>query len=182
MLKWALYIVVGLGGLVGLVAVIGLTLPKGHRASKVATYAAPPDVVFAAISDVARYAEWRPDVKRVELLPDDEGRRMFREHGKDGPITFRIEASAPPSRMLVRIADTSLAFGGTWTHELKPTASGGTELTTTEDGEVYNPIFRVIGKLFFSPTETIETFQGNLDKILTRREEREGAKREKVRS
>ena len=88
MLKWALYIVVGLGGLVGLVAVIGLTLPKGHRASKVATYAAPPDVVFAAISDVARYAEWRPDVKRVELLPDDDVERPLQH---DELLLWRTE-------------------------------------------------------------------------------------------
>jgi hypothetical protein len=172
-LKIALYIVVGLGGLIGLVAVIGLMLPKGHRASKTSIFAASTDAVFTVLSDVARYAEWRPDVKRIELLPDDGGRRMFKEHGTNGVVTFRIEQAVPASRLLIRIADPSLPFGGTWTHELKPAAAGGTELTTTEDGEVYNPIFRFMSKFFFSPITTIETFHRNL----TRREEREGAKR-----
>ena len=166
MLKWALYVVLGLGGLVGLVAVIGLTLPKGHHASKTAIFTAPPETVFATIADVARYADWRSDVKRIELLPDDAGRRMFREHGSQGPITFRIESATPPSRLLFRIADPSLPFGGTWTHELKPTTGGGTELTTTEDGEVYNPIFRFMSTFFFSATATIEKYQTALGQRL----------------
>lgn len=161
-MRWILYVVLGLGGLVGLVALIGLTLPKGHRASKTTTYAAAPATVFDVIADVARSAEWRSDLRRVEMLPDDGGKRMFREHGKQGPITYCVEVSTPPTRMVVRIADTSLAFGGTWTHELRPTPSGGTELTTTEDGEVYNPIFRFMSKFFFSPTATIEGYQAAL--------------------
>ena len=93
---------------------------------------------------------------------------MFREHGKQGAITYRIETAETPTRMVVRIADTSLAFGGTWTHELRATSSGGTDLTTTEDGEVYNPIFRFMSKFFFSPTATIEGYQGALGKRLER--------------
>ena len=87
---------------------------------------------------------------------------MFREHGSNGVITYRVETLTAPSRMVVRIADPSLPFGGTWTHDLKATPSGGTELTTTEDGEVYNPIFRFMSKFFFSPTATIEKFHAAL--------------------
>jgi hypothetical protein len=61
----------------------------------------------------------------------------------------------------MRIADQKLPFGGTWTYELEPSA-GGTSVTLTEDGEVYNPLFRVMQKLFFSPYKTIDTFLGNL--------------------
>ena len=167
-MKWMLYVVLGLGGLIGLVVAVGYALPKGHRASLVATYAAPPAVVFARIADVDRYADWRADVSRIERLPDDAGRVMFREHGRHGPITFRIEQSTAPSRMVTRIADPSLPFGGTWTYELAPTPSGGTTLTITEDGEVYNPIFRVMSKVFFSQTATIEAYQAALGKALER--------------
>ena len=166
MLKWLLYIVAGLGGLVALMAIIGLTLPKGHRASREMTFAAAPATVFAVIADVGRYPEWRPDVSRVELLPDDGRGVLFREHGKHGAIPFRIEQSDPPSRMLTRIADTSLAFGGTWTYVLAPTPSGGTSLTITEDGEVYNPVFRFLSKVVFSQTATIEGYLAALRKKL----------------
>jgi hypothetical protein len=166
MLKWLLYVVAALGGLVALMAIIGMTLPKGHRASRAMTFTAAPAAVFAVIADVARYPEWRADVSRVELLPDDGRGVLFREHGKNGVITFRIEQSDPPSRMLTRIADPSLAFGGTWTYVLTPTPSGGTSLTITEDGEVYNPIFRFLSKVVFSPAATIEGFLAALKKKL----------------
>ena len=161
-LKWAGYVVLGLGGLVGAMALVGLALPKGHRASRTVALTAPPDRVFATIADVARGAEWRTDLTKVEMLPDAGDKTMFREHGRNGVITYRMEERVPPTRLVLRIADTSLAFGGTWTHELTSDGRGGTQLTTTEDGEVYNPIFRFMSKFFFSPTATIEKFHAAL--------------------
>lgn len=166
MMRWVLYIGVGLAALVAVVAFVGTMLPKGHRASVTATYAAAPAAVFDVIADVARYGEWRADVTQVDVLPDDGRGTLFREHGENGPITYRVEAATPPVLMRTRIADTSLAFGGTWTHELTPSPSGGTTLTTTEDGEVYNPIFRALSKIFFSPGGTIEKYQAALRKRL----------------
>jgi Polyketide cyclase / dehydrase and lipid transport len=158
-LKWLLYTLVGLVGLVGLVVVVGLLLPKGHRASRTATYPASPETVFGVIADVEHYPSWRPDAPRVELLADDGPVRRFKEYGPHGAVTYRIEVFEPPARMVTRIADPSLPFGGTWTYELRPTASGGTELTITEDGEVYNPIFRFVSRFFLSQTATIEAYQ-----------------------
>jgi uncharacterized protein YndB with AHSA1/START domain len=165
-MRVVLYIGLGLAGLVALVAVVGLLLPKAHHASRDAAYAAPPGDVFAIITDPARYADWRPDVSRVEVLPDDGRGLQFREHGRNGPILFRVESVVAPSRMITRIADPSLPFGGTWTYELRPTPSGGTSLRITEDGEVRNPIFRFLSRFFFSPTATIEAYQTALGKRL----------------
>jgi hypothetical protein len=47
--------------------------------------------------------------------------------------------------MLLRISDPSLPFGGTWTFDITPVA-GGCVLRITEDGIVYNPIFRTLGR------------------------------------
>lgn len=164
MLKWTLIVILGLAGLVGLVAIVGTILPKGHRASKTATFTSPPASVYAAITDPARYPEWRADVTAVEILPDDGGGLRFREVGSNGTITFRFERLEPPHRVVARIADPTLPFGGSWTYELRP-AGAGTELTITEDGEVYNPIFRVISKLM-SQTATIEKYLASLEKRL----------------
>ena len=158
-MRWLLYTLLAIGGLVLIVAVIGWSLPKGHRASRTATYAAAPELVFDVLARVEDYPSWRGGVSKVEILPDDGQGKRFREHGEYGPITFRIEESVRPSRIRTRIADTSLAFGGTWTYELTRTPSGGTSLTITEDGEVYNPIFRFMSKFFFSQTASIEQMQ-----------------------
>lgn len=165
MIRWLLYAVAGLVGLIGVVALVGLFLPERHRASRAVVYGAPPDAVFAAISDFASFPQWRSGVKSVAILSTEAERTRFREEGPHGVVTYRVEEWAPPSRLVTRIDDPSLPFGGKWTLELKRVA-GGTELTITEDGEVYNPIFRVMSKLFFSPYATIDAYQADLRRRL----------------
>jgi uncharacterized protein YndB with AHSA1/START domain len=167
MLKWSLVVVVGLVSIMGIMAAIGASMPKGHRAARTVVFRAAPAEVFAVITDFARTPEWRPDVTRVEILPDEGGKQMFRETGKQGAILYRVEAREAPSRLVTRIADPSLAFGGTWTFELT-SKDGGTVLTITEDGEVYNPIFRFLSNVFFSQTATMDAYLAALEKKLGR--------------
>ena len=167
MKRWVIFTVLLAVGVVALVAGIGWLLPKAHTASRTAQYAAAPEAVFAAISDVGQYASWRSDVTSVELLPSDDG-TVFRETGSSGQTTYRIETLVPPARMVSRIADPSLPFGGSWTFDVVATAGGGSALTITEDGEVYNPIFRFISHFFMSPTTGIELFQTDLARHLAR--------------
>lgn len=155
MVKWLLIALAGLAALVVLVAVIGYFLPQGHVASRQATYRAPAGDVFAAISDVARYGEWRKDVEHVEVLSADP--RRWKEKGSNGEVTFEVQEARAPERLVVRISDPNLPFGGTWTYELRP-VDGATRLVITERGEVYNPIFRFMSRFVFSQTSTIEGF------------------------
>ena len=155
--------------LIAVVVLAGLTIPKGHRASRTTTLAAPPETVFSTVSDFNRYPEWRSDVKSVVVDGQGGVGTVVQEHGPHGPIPFRVETHEPPSRLVMRIADPSLPFAGTWTYELRPSGSG-TELTLTEDGEVSNPIFRVMQKLFFSPYDTIDTYLADLRKRMIARQ------------
>ena len=166
MIRWMAFAATGLVALGGALVLVGILLPKGHRASRTVVYNAAPEAVFAAISDFARFPEWRSGVKAIEILSDDRGLTRFREDGPHGPVTYRVEERTPGLKLVTRIDDPSLPFGGKWTLQVKPVA-GGTELTITEDGEVYNPIFRVMSKLFFSPYSTIDTYQADLRKRLS---------------
>ena len=165
MLKWTLLILAGLAALIAIVAVVGLLLPKAHRASRTVVYNAPPAAVFAAITDFAKFPEWRSGVKAVEMLSSNDGKIRYREDGPHGTITYKVEQHDPESRLVTRIADPSLPFGGTWTLEVKRVPEGAA-LTITEDGEIYNPIFRVLSKVVFSPYDTIDTYQADLKKRL----------------
>lgn len=167
MLKWTALIVVSVIVLVALVALIGAFLPKGHRASRTVVYSAPPESVYAAITDFAKFPEWRSGIKTVEIISNGEGETRFRENGLHGAVTYKVEERRPGSRLVTRIDDPSLPFGGKWTLEVRA-VPGGSELTITEDGEVYNPIFRVMSKVVFSPYTTIDTYQADLGKRLTR--------------
>ena len=147
--------------LVVIVLTIGYSLPVQHQASREATYAVSPDSVFAVITDFERLPTWRPSVKRVERVTSSGDTVQFREIGDDGAILYAVDEQRPPTRLVMRIADRSLPFGGKWTYELRP-ASGGTTLRITEDGEVYNPLFRFMSKFVFTHHRTIDTYLRDL--------------------
>ena len=152
-----LWIGLGLVSLVAVVAVVGWLLPVGHVASRSASVNRPPADVYALVADVASYAQWWSDISTVEMLPADPGIVRFREHMTTGPVVMEVAEAVPPQRFVTRIADPDQPFGGTWTFEIAP-ENGGSRLTITERGEVYNPIFRFMSRFIFGQTATMESF------------------------
>jgi hypothetical protein len=85
---------------------------------------------------------------------------MWRETDKGGQtIAYEAVESAPPRRLVTRIADPSLPFGGTWTYDIAPASSGsGPTLSITENGEVYNPVFRFVSRYIMGHAATIDSY------------------------
>jgi uncharacterized protein YndB with AHSA1/START domain len=160
-MKFALLILGGLGFLVLIVLLVGLALPKQHRATRERMVAASPDAVFRVITTPAEFPSWRTGVSQVELLADEAGKPRFREHGRDGVITYVLEEAIPSQRVVSRIDDPTLPFGGTWTFELT-SVDGGTLLRITEDGEVSNPLFRFMSRFVLGHHAGIETYLTDL--------------------
>ena len=160
-MRIALIVLGVLVALVLLIAIIGWSLPVKHKASRQATFAASPETVYDAISKVEEFPKWRTKLEKVEIVSSPTGTRSFRETGGNGVILFVIDEAVPGRRLVTRIADKGLPFGGTWTYELTPT-SNGTALRITEDGEVYNPIFRFMSKFVFSHYATIDAYLTDL--------------------
>lgn len=144
-------------------AVVGLTLPENHQAARSARYDAPPALVFAVITNVTAYPDWRSDVDRIEVLSESSEELRFAEHSRERPeaITYRVEEREPPRRFKVRVDDPSLPFDATWTYMLQP-FDGGTSLTITEDGQISNPLFRVVARVLFKPTDAMDRYLHDL--------------------
>jgi len=150
--------------ILGLV-VVGWLLPQKHTASQRAQLGAPPEAVWALLTGVEAFPAWRSDVKAVQRLPDREGLPAWVEEGSHGRITFATERREPPRLLVTRIADADLPFGGTWTYEVAP-APGGSTLTITEDGAIYNPVFRVMARFVFGYEATMKAFLQSLDEAV----------------
>jgi hypothetical protein len=165
-MKYVLAVVVVLVGLVVIMAVIGWLLPVGHRASRQATFPAPPEAVYATITGVQQYPAWRSKLKSVEMVSRPD-KLSWREIGSDGTILFVMDEAVPARRVVTRIADDKLPFGGSWTFELTP-APAGTALRITEDGTVTNPIFRFMSRFVFGHAATITRYLEDLGRKLGR--------------
>lgn len=158
-------IVVGcLVAVVALVAVIGALLPKDHVAARRVRLRAAPGEVWKALTDIDAFPTWRADVERVERLPSADGRTAWREVGKHGAIAFEMVEATPPTRLVGRIADPTLPFGGTWTYAIAPAEGGGSVVTITENGEVRNVIFRFMSRFVFGHSATLEAYLRALGK------------------
>ena len=127
-MKIALIVIASIAALIAIIAICGMLLPEKHTASRRARYKQPPEQLWTAVSAY----------KGDESLPT------------------KIEESDPPRRLVTRVIDPQHNFGGTWTWEIQP-APGGSSLRITENGEVYNPIFRFVSRFVIGHTKTIET-------------------------
>lgn len=157
-MKWILIVVGCLALLVALVALVGSLLPVKHVATRAARLHQPPAAIWAAITGVDAFPSWRTSVKKIERLPDHQGRPSWREVDNHGQaVPFEIEEWVPSQRFVTRIADPRLPFGGSWTYEIR-TADGGSELRITENGEVYNPIFRFLSRFVFGHHATMDAY------------------------
>jgi uncharacterized protein YndB with AHSA1/START domain len=160
-MKYVLIVLGIIAALILLVVLIGWSLPVKHHVTREATVPVQAGAVFATITDVDKCPEWRKSVKSVEHVADSAGRKRFREIGGDGSILFEIEAETPGEQLVTRIADPSLPFGGTWTYDLIP-RGGTTTVRITEDGEVYNPVFRFVSRFVMGHTATIDRYLADL--------------------
>jgi hypothetical protein len=155
-MKWILIVAAILVIVVVVTLAVGWLLPVQHVASRRATFAVPAEVVWKLITDVETFPQWR-DMKRVERLPDRDGKPVWVEESRTGKLTLAVERSEPPRLLVARIADPSLPFGGTWTYEITPAPEGCT-LRITENGEIYNPIFRVMARFVFGYEGAIASY------------------------
>ncbi len=155
MLKWIGLIVLILGGVVVLAALAGSLLPVKHIAVRSATFRQSPQQLWDVITGPPT---WRPDVQKYEDLPPSNGHRMWREYGSQGQkMTYEVIESDPPNKLVTRIADPHLPFGGTWTYLITP-SDHGSMLTVVENGEVYNPIFRFVSRYIMGYNTTLERY------------------------
>ncbi len=145
----------------------GATLPVNHSVRVSGTVNAPPEAVFARILDIANGAAWRPWVKSVEVLPQDNGRDAWIEViGRGERMKFLALATTPvdAAGRATRVVETKQpSYGGTWTYALTPGPTPGTTtLTITEDGYLNPPIYRFIMAHIMGPTKNLSEYLSNM--------------------
>ena len=164
-MRWVLMVAGVVVLLVLAVVVIGLLLPQAHVASVARSYPATPDQVWAALTNVESFAAWRPDLNAAERVPSADGKVRWKEKTRFDSMTIEVVEAVAPKKLVTRIADEGLPFGGSWTYEIMPETSS-TRLTITERGEVYNPIFRFVARFIMGHTATMEKYHAGLARRL----------------
>jgi hypothetical protein len=166
MATWLLRILAALGALILAGILVGSMLPRKHVASKTAAFRQTPEAIWKLLVEVEAGPAWRPGVKKAERLEDRYGNLTWRETDQRGQaIVYEATESAPPRRQVRTIVEKNLPFGGNWVIEIQP-ADGGSRVTVTENGEIYNPVFRLMARFVLGYTGSIETFLRDMGKRL----------------
>jgi uncharacterized protein YndB with AHSA1/START domain len=143
-----------LSALALVVVIVGYGLPVEHVARRTLMLSRPTDEVWNVLTDFRGQQEWRRDLEAVDLVQGTL-RETWREDMGDGAIPFETTEAIPPTRLVRTIADSTLPFGGRWVYTLEAT-DGGTRLTITEEGTIFNPVFRFVSHFFLNQAATIE--------------------------
>jgi len=157
-MRWALIAGAVLIGLIAAIVIVGALLPRDHVATMSARIAGSPAAVWETITTPAQFASWRTDVTSVDLLPPTPTGPSWREHSRNGAITMVVALAEPPHRLIGRIADKNLPFGGEWEYRIDPDGATGSVVTITERGSVYNPAFRFVSRFIMGHTATIDGY------------------------
>jgi hypothetical protein len=165
-MKIALIVLAVLVGFVIFVVIVGALLPKQHVAVRRARFTAATSQVWQVISRFADQRSWRPELLGVERVADHNGHEVWRETMKNSPpLDFETVEIVPEKKLVRRIVNEKLPFGGEWVMALAPSAPG-TTLTITENGEIHNPIFRFVARFFMGYTTTIDAYLRSLGRKL----------------
>ena len=158
-MKIALIFVGAIAALILVVVVVGALLPKHHMATRSAVFRARAEHLFSLI---AGPQNWRADVKTYEPITSGAGPQMWRETNSHGEtIAYEVVECMPPTLLRTRIATTGLPYSGGWTYALEDNGSS-TTVRITEEGDVYNPVFRFVSRFIMGHTRSIDAYLNNL--------------------
>ena len=153
-MKWLLIIPGIIACLIIIIVIIGYTLPVKHTASIQIEVKAAPEIVWQRLIRFKEYPSWRKDVKSVTPVSETEWIETDKHNNK---LPLKITVATAPRRLITEISGQGLPFGGNWEFRLQP-GSTGTVVTITENGEVYNPVFRFISRYLMGHTSTIRKY------------------------
>jgi hypothetical protein len=153
---------------IGFMLVMGSRLPLAHTASAVAEISAPQARIWQLIEDLNAQPSWRTGLLSVEAVSTSSGHTCWTEVQKHMRMPLCEELTAAPSTRIVRIADATLPFGGTWTYQLQSIDANNTRLIITENGTTGPALYRFIGHYIYHEDTMLKQYEADVQKAVTK--------------
>jgi len=145
---------------------MGSAQPNDHVTTIATTMPASQERVWQMIADVKSQAGWRTGLKAVEPWPSADGKECWLEVQSGMKMPLCVDASEPPVKRVVRIADASLPFSGAWTYEVTPKSATESTLSITERASTRTPMWKFVGHYVIGEDTAIKQFDKDLKKAL----------------
>lgn len=146
-----------IAGLIALMFVVGLLLPKQREFIRSAQFNSPVERVFTLVTDVGTQASWRSDVKEIKVI----NQNTWTEVPKKGtPITFRTKQKIPNQVFHIEIIEPK-NFNGYWLGSFA-SANTGTKVVFKEMVTIANPFARVMSLVFVDLDKSMDLYMADL--------------------
>lgn len=131
--------------IIGLVFVaLGLFLPNEVVVNNEVEINASPEKVWQVVDDKEKYAEWGPNLIKIEIINDKKWKEFIK--GNDEPIVFEAVNIQKPDKYEVKYSMGNI-MNGEWRGDFNKTEKG--TLLKTEDkiihtswgGKIFMPLF-----------------------------------------
>ena len=156
MLRYLFRLALTFALIVAVLALVGFVLPRSYRVVRGVEVAAPPEVVYPLVGDLARWKEWSPWTARDSRMETTFSAATagagawteWRSESQGGGRAEIVEARAP-ERVSYRMSFSGVAVPTAGTFELVGTGGGrGTHVTWTSEARLgWNPLTRWLGLL-----------------------------------
>lgn len=157
-MKWILIVLILLIVAVGIIYLLGFLLPIKHQSMVESNLAISPENLWKILTTHKDYKAWRSGIKDLKVT-DTHHWSEVNAHGDT--INYRADWVEQNRKLLTVILNKDLPYGGQWEFEINKIDSG-THLRITENGEVYNPIFRFMSKYIFGHETTLKAYMADL--------------------
>jgi hypothetical protein len=132
---------------------------------------APPEVVYALVSDVTRMGEWSPETYKAEWIDGATGPAVgarFKGYNRAGPARWSTTPeviAADPGREFAFVTKLRSREMTRWRYVLRAAEGGGTDVTESWE-EVWSPLpLRLGGKLLNRPQKLNDGMRETLERI-----------------
>ena len=162
-MRWAIITVVALFAIIIAIFAAGAVLPRKHVATSTTRITTGPQVIWDTIIDHANDPKWRPELAKIERLPDHNSHPVWLETYKDGmKLELEDTLADSPKKLVREVHDTGDMFSGRWEITVTQLGAVYSEVRITEYGEVPNPFFRFMSRFVFRHTKSMEQYLQSL--------------------
>lgn len=156
----ALYIISGIVGIILVIFIIGLLLPKQRTVSRQCIFPVTPEVLYSIVTDNEEW-EYRSSLENLVIIEKNGEYETWDEITKDGAVIhFRTKDKKPHSFYSFEM--DSKMFSGYWTATFQPVNNGETLFIATEYISVKNPFIKTLSYLFFDIGKLMDDYQNDL--------------------
>lgn len=155
-----IYIVSIIIGLIAILFIVGLLLPKERVVICESVYNVSPETVYNIVVDNDNWS-YRTELKSLEIVERNGDKEVWIERTKDGGVTTFRTMDKKPYSFYSFSMDNKL-FTGYWTADFIEKDGDKTLFIATEHISVKNPFVKTISYVFFDIKKLMEQYQENL--------------------